>query len=79
MSGFIIIGIEMPRTITTLIEVGDRTVIEVKGIVTGEGEDAGTLTPNIKNRGIPNNPNTQTLIIIVHLQWNININIRKHL
>ena len=37
-----IIGIETLKIRTTLIEAGDGTVIEVKGIVTGEGEDVGT-------------------------------------
>ena len=42
----------------------------------GEGDNAGILTPIINNRDTLNNPNTQTLITIVHLQWAININIR---
>ena len=58
-----------------LIEEGDGTVIEAKGMVIGEGEGVGTKTPNISSRDIPNNPNTQTPTIIICLQWGTNINI----
>ena len=70
------IGIGMWIIKIMVIEVGDGMVIEVKGIVTGEGEDAANLIPIINNRDTHNNPNTQTPIIIIRLQWVININIR---
>ena len=70
-----ITGIEIEIIKVMLTEVGDGMVIEVKGIVIGEGDNAGTLIPIINNRDTLNNPNTKILIIIVHLQWAININI----
>ena len=57
-------------------EAEDGTVTEVKETVIGEGGEDGTLIPITNNRAIHNNPNTQTLIITVHLQWAININTR---
>ena len=68
------IGIDMEIIKVMLTGVEDGMVIEVKVAVTGVGEDAGTPIPIIHNRAIHSNHNTQTPIIIVHLQWVININ-----
>ena len=72
-TGTEIIGIETLTIKAALIEEGDGTVIEAKDTVIGEGEGIETKTPNNSSRGIPNNPNTQTPIIIVCLQWGTNM------
>ena len=67
------IGIDMEIIKVILTGGEDGMVIDVKVAVTGAGEDAGTPIPIIHNRATHNNHNIQTLIIIIHLQWAIDI------
>ena len=74
------IGIEIPtvKVIPTGVEYG-IIITEVKDIViVKEGEDGIPLS-NITTQGINRNPNFQTQIIIIHHQWNINIDTPSHM
>ena len=54
-------------------------IIEVKDIVIGaEGED-GIPISNITIKGINNNPNLQTQIIIIHHLWGISTDTQSHM
>ena len=74
------IGIEIPTVKVILIGEGDGiTIIEVKDtVIMAEGED-GIPISNITIKGINRNPNFQIQIIIVHHQWNINIDTQSHM
>ena len=68
-----IIGIEIMMVITMGTEVGDGMAIEGKVIVTGDGEDTGTQTPNTLNKNIHNT--IPIRIITGPLPWVKSINI----
>ena len=74
------IGIKIPMVKVMLTGVEDGiTIAEVKDIViAGEGGD-GIPISNITSQGINNNPNSQIQIIIVHHQWDINIDTQSHM
>ena len=74
------IGIEIPMVKVILIGVEDGIIItEVKDtVIVAEGED-GIPISNITIKDINRNPNFQIQIIIVHHQWDINIDIQSHM
>ena len=74
------IGIEIPMVKVILIGVEDGIIItEVKDtVIVVEGED-GIPIRNITIKGINRNPNFQIKIIIVHPEWDINIDTQSHM
>ena len=74
------IGIEIPTVKVILIGVEDGiTIIEVKDtVIMAEGED-GIPISNITIKDINRNPSFQIQIIIVHHQWDINIDTQPHM
>ena len=73
-------GIEIPMVKVILTGVEDGIItIEVKDIVIGEEGEDGIPISNIMIQGIKNKPNFQTLIIIIHNLWDINIDTQSHM
>ena len=74
------IEIEIPRVKVILIGEEDGiTIIEVKDtVIVAEGED-GIPIRYITIKGINRNPNFQIPIIIIHHQWDINIDTQSHM
>ena len=70
------IGTEIMMVKIMGTEVGVGMEIEGKVIVIGDGEEDGTQIPNILNKNIRSNHNTQIRIIISPLRWAVNTNIR---